>query len=134
MPPDTLRAKEFPLIDVLQREQRAMPLLALLAHGLSRHHDDVLEDLLCEIPMLSGCAPAYICGREERGDEYPGIVENAIGSHRVDGSGDIGSPADASQPTLLGPARKTLGGRDAVELQSAGHVVDRKSTRLKPSH
>ena len=73
--------------------------------------------------MLGRCAPADICRREERGDEYPGIVEDAIGSHRVDRSGDIGSPTDASQPTLLGPARKALGRRGAVELQSAGNVV-----------
>ena len=36
--------------------------------------------------------------------EAPGIVKDAIGSHRVDGSGDIGSPTDPSQPTLLRPA------------------------------
>src|SRR5665213_3266 len=118
MAPDTLRAEELPFIDVLQREQRAMSLLSLLTHGLSRHHHHVFEDLLGEIPMLGRCAPADICRREERRDEHPGIVEDAIGSHRVARSGDIGSPTDASQPTLLGPARKALGRRGAVELQS----------------
>ncbi len=123
MVPDALRAKELPFVDVLQRKQRSVSLLALLAHGLCRHHHDVLEDLLGEIPMLGRRAPPDICGREERGDEHPGIVEDAVGSHRVDRSCDISSAADPSQPTLLGPARKALGGRGPVELQSGRDVI-----------
>ena len=36
------------------------------------------------LPMLGRRASADICGREERRDEHPGIVEDAIGSHRID--------------------------------------------------
>lgn len=74
--------------------------------------------------MLGRRAPSDICRREERGDEHPGIIEDAVGPHRTDRSGDIGSPTDPSQPALLGPAQKALGGRGAVELKSVRDVVN----------
>ena len=72
MAPDDLRAKELPFIHVLQRKQRAVSILALLAHGPCRHHQDVLKDLLGQIPMLGRRTSPDICWREERGTRIQG--------------------------------------------------------------
>ncbi|MCY4346451.1 MAG: hypothetical protein OXC17_06600 [Aestuariivita sp.] len=124
MVPDILRGEDLPLINVLQREGRAVPLLVLLTRGLRAHHEDVLEYLFGQVPVL-GCRSTPDVGRrKERGNKHPWVIKDAIRSHGVDRSRDIGTTAHSSQPSLFSLAGQTLGGTGSVELEGNHHVID----------
>ena len=78
MTPDILRAEDLPLVDVLQRKERTVPLLALLTHRLCGHHKDILEDLFGQVPVLGCRAASDVSRREECGNEHPWVIEDAI--------------------------------------------------------
>ena len=121
MAPDDLRAKEVLFIDVLQRKQRAVPLWRFWRTAVLSSRR-CLEYLLGEIPMLGRRITADIGWREQRGHENPGSSRTRS-DPIVSIECDICSPGYPSQPTLFDPARKALGRGDAVEFESARHVV-----------
>ena len=56
MAPDRLGTEDFLGFQVLERKIKAVPLLLSDADGLAGDHDDILENLFREIPMLGGRA------------------------------------------------------------------------------
>jgi len=74
------------------------------AQRLRREYENVAEELLGQIPMLSGGPAGDIGGIEERGNQYPGIVEHLLGRQRVERNGRVEAGSDALQPALRMPA------------------------------
>ena len=109
MAPDRLGTEDFLGFQVLERKIKAVPLLLSDADGLAGDHDDILENLFREIPMLGGRAAADIGRREQRRHEDPRIIEYTFRAERNERSRYISAPPDPAQPTLLPPARKSLG-------------------------
>ena len=70
------------------------------ADGLSRNDDDVLENLLGQIPMLRGGTASDVSGRKERGHKNPSVVENAFRTERIDRCRNIGAGPDPAAANL----------------------------------
>ncbi len=124
MPPDRLGAKYLFSGRMLQREGSAVPDLMSLAQYLSRHHDNVLEYLLCQIPMLCRRAPADVARQKQRRHENPRIGEHLVRAKRIDSDRRIGSSADPVEPALLHPSGQPFSGLGARQLQDALNITD----------
>ena len=108
--PNGPRTEDFALLDVVQHKVRSVADLMLFAHRLRRHYDDVAEQLLSKVPVLSG-RPASDIGRGEKGgDKYPRVFEHMLAVERIHRHGDIGPSTNAPQPALACPSGQELGG------------------------
>ncbi len=119
--PDSLGSEDFFSANMAQRESRAVALLAPLPERLRRHDDNVIENLLRQVPVFRRRAAADIAGRKERRHENPGIIEHLLRTERIERHGRIGAGADPVQPALTGPPGEALCRFRAVDLQGLLH-------------
>lgn len=79
---------------------------------------------LGEVPILSSRPYFNISGFVEGWDHDPGIIERQLGSHRVQGNGNVSAASDAMEPTLFQPSRQSIRGlvtRHAQGLHNIGN-------------
>ena len=76
--PDGLRAEDPVLLNALQREVSTVVVLAPLAHRPCRHHDNVAEDLLRQIPVFGSSPTAHVRRFKKHRNKHPGIVKNQL--------------------------------------------------------
>ena len=57
MSPNNRRPKDFLLFDMFDRELKTLPRLALAPDRPSGDHDNILENLFREVPMLHAVRP-----------------------------------------------------------------------------
>jgi hypothetical protein len=119
---------------MLQCELNTVTLLVFFAYRLRRHDEHIFEYLLCEVPVLRCRATADIGRLEERGDEYPCIVQNSLRPERIDRRSNVGSSTDAPQPALLGPPRQALGSCGSVQFESVYNIIDVNNVACRRDH
>jgi len=78
MAPGVLDTEDLSSIDVLQRKESTVPLLALLPHGLRGHHEDILEYLFGQVPVFRRRPTSDVCRCEQCRNEYPRIIKYAV--------------------------------------------------------
>ena len=76
--PDGLRAEDPVLLNALQREVSTVVVLAPLAHRPCRHHDNVAEDLIRQIPVFCSSPTAHVRRFKKHRNKHPGIVKNQL--------------------------------------------------------
>src|SRR5262245_12472202 len=106
--PNRQRPEDFLLVDVLERELKALPRLPLPPDRPTGDDDNVFEYLFRKVPMLHRGAAADISGRKQRRDQNPSVVENAFRAEGIEGGGNIRAGANTSKPALFCPSCETL--------------------------
>ena len=102
---------------------------AVTTHGpgpqrARRQDDNVVEELLGQIPMLGGSSATDISGCEQGRHEHPWIVEHMFAGQRIYRGRDIIALANPSPPPLFRPSREGLGRLRTIGMKHAHCIID----------
>src|ERR1017187_59199 len=109
----------------MEPKNHALRYHSLLNDAAGSKYQSFVEELLGEFPMVGGCPAADVAFTEKCRDKHPGICNHLLAAGQVQWHGNIETVTYPSQPALLSPAGKKLGGGSPVDSESLCRNVNR---------